>query len=197
MANPIVIECPQCHKQMKAPAELQGKRIKCKACGQAFAVQAVPAKPAAPARVADDDDDGQVGPYGFQTIELKHRCPECAKELASEDTVVCLNCGYNLRTRTRVKTKKTVNITSTDRFLWLLPGYLCLLFIVVLLVLDLLYWRWQPDADEMVRSNWAWLSYGGFKVWTIVGSLFVIVGLATFAYRRLLIHNEPPEIEVH
>lgn len=197
MANPIVVECPQCHKQIKAPAELEGKRIKCKACGQAFAVQAAPAAPTAAKPPAADDDEGPAGPYGFKEIKLKARCPECAKELPTEDTVICINCGYNMKTRVRTHIKKTVNITSSDRFMWLLPGYLCILGIVVLIILDLLYWLWKPDADEMARSNWAWLSYGGFKVWGIVASVALIIVLATFAYKRLLVNNEPPEIEIH
>jgi hypothetical protein len=197
MANPIAIECPECHKEMKAPAELQGKRIKCKGCGHAFVVKAAAAPAAAVKKPVDDEDEGPAGPYEFKQIQLKPRCPECAKELPSEDTAVCINCGYNMRTRTRVQTKKTVNITSADRFMWQLPGYLCILFIVVLVILDLLYWRWEPTKDELARSYWAWLSYGGFKVWGIVASLFVIAGLGTFAFKRLILNNEPPEIEVH
>lgn len=38
MTTTIVITCPKCKKQMKAPADLEGKRIKCKPCGTVFVV---------------------------------------------------------------------------------------------------------------------------------------------------------------
>ena len=49
--------CPECKKQMKAPAELEGKKIRCKGCGTPVPVKAAaPAKPAkatAPAKAAE------------------------------------------------------------------------------------------------------------------------------------------------
>ena len=40
MATTIVISCPECDKQIKAPAELEGKKIRCKGCGHTFVVRA-------------------------------------------------------------------------------------------------------------------------------------------------------------
>jgi hypothetical protein len=61
MATTITITCPECDKQLKAPASVEGKKIRCKSCGNVFAAKAdldeveaveeVPAKKA-PARAA-------------------------------------------------------------------------------------------------------------------------------------------------
>ena len=40
MAATIVVSCPSCKKQLKGPAELQGKKVRCKSCGHTFAVGA-------------------------------------------------------------------------------------------------------------------------------------------------------------
>jgi DNA-directed RNA polymerase subunit RPC12/RpoP len=40
MATTIAVSCPECHKQIKAPPDLQGKKIRCKACGHVFLVKA-------------------------------------------------------------------------------------------------------------------------------------------------------------
>src|SRR5262245_36147539 len=120
----LTVTCPNCQKQIKAPAELQGKKIRCKACEQVFVVQpdrpvkANPAKPAAAAKgkppaqaappapeapldvvpLADDDEDNP-NPYGLTEETFAPRCPHCAYELESADAKVCLNCGYNTATR--------------------------------------------------------------------------------------------------
>lgn len=52
MTTTIVITCPKCKKQMKAPADLEGKRIKCKPCGTIFVVSASGAKSAPAAKTA-------------------------------------------------------------------------------------------------------------------------------------------------
>src|SRR5262245_46068087 len=39
MAATIVVACPNCKKQLKGPADIQGKKIRCKACGHTFSVQ--------------------------------------------------------------------------------------------------------------------------------------------------------------
>lgn len=40
MATTIDIACPECKKLMKVPAEVQGKKIRCKSCGHVFPVPA-------------------------------------------------------------------------------------------------------------------------------------------------------------
>ena len=38
MPSMIAVACPECHKEMKAPATLLGKSIRCKHCGHTFAL---------------------------------------------------------------------------------------------------------------------------------------------------------------
>lgn len=183
-AASISITCPQCQKQYKAPAELAGKRIRCKQCGHAFAVESPPPS-ARPAEVEEEKHS-----YGIQeAAELTPRCPFCAEELPSAEAVICLKCGYNMKTRQRLQTKRVAHITFQDRFLWLLPGMVCVLLILTLIVLDILYVTWQPNE----RWAWAWLAWGGLKVWGVILSLFVIFFAARFAFRRLIREPTPPE----
>src|SRR6266849_1589559 len=111
MASQILITCPECTNQLKGPADLQGKRIRCKACGHVFAVgapapsksaappgkgsgvRAPKAKPATPPP-AKQEEEVAKNPYDLTEIKLATRCPQCAAEMESPDAVVCLNCGY-------------------------------------------------------------------------------------------------------
>src|SRR5437867_6115595 len=52
MAATIDVACPECKKQMKAPAEMRGKKVKCKACGHTFTVAGAAAPPSPAARGA-------------------------------------------------------------------------------------------------------------------------------------------------
>lgn len=53
MSDKLDIQCPNCGKDLKVPAAFEGKRVKCRDCGEAFPVNAPtakgPAKPAAKA----------------------------------------------------------------------------------------------------------------------------------------------------
>jgi hypothetical protein len=205
MASAIVVACPACQKQIKAPPEIQGKKVRCKGCGQIFPVpgntpaasagqpQAAAPKPAAAARPIDEDDEG---PQHYGVIKDESplpRCPHCAKEMESAEAVICLNCGYNTRSRQRVETKKTYETTQGDRVSWLLPGFLCIGGIFVLILLDLFYCLLYPSLVKG-SDDWEWTASGGFRVWAVVGSIFVGVALGRFAYQRLVLQPEPPEI---
>src|SRR5262249_11308644 len=58
MATTIAVSCPECHKQIKAPPEVQGKKIRCKACGHVFVVKAARAGQTRP----EEEDLVQVTP---------------------------------------------------------------------------------------------------------------------------------------
>src|SRR5262245_61410040 len=109
MAAASVIVCPECDKKFKGREGLQGKKIKCPACGADSVVGSLiydtvePAQPKAPAKAAARtkpaapkpaaaappekkgslldglDEDGN--PYGVDTPDLAPRCPNCANEL--------------------------------------------------------------------------------------------------------------------
>lgn len=188
MASLIDITCPECKKQMKAPEELQGKKIRCKGCGHVFNTPA----PGKPRSAADDEDD--ANPYGIlKEDEGVARCPNCAGELESADARLCLHCGYDTVTRKRLGTKKVIESTQGDHFAWMLPGILCIVGIVLLIGFDLFYCFGLPRILKGGENEW--LASGFFRLWLVIGSAFVIAYMGKFAYNRLIVNPKPPEIE--
>lgn len=190
MADTIEVVCPQCQKQIKAPAEMQGKKVRCKGCGATFAVQAAASKSGAKSASHDEDEDSNPYRLGEET-ESTARCPFCAKEMESPEAVLCLHCGYNTRTRQRLQTRTVYETTTADRIMWLLPGIICAALVVVILVADLLYLAWTPDP----KSGTAWLAHGGVKTWGIIISGFIAFFAGKFAFLRLIRNPTPPEKE--
>ena len=221
MATTILIVCPKCGKQIKAPDNVLGKRVRCKFCQAAFvatqgAAKAPAGKPAKPPtgkpakppaakpagsmptkRAVEDDEDDDPNPYGVTDMDLAYRCPNCANEMESEDAVVCLTCGYNTQTRERVKTRKVHDLTGGQHFLWLLPGIACTL--VVLAIIGFNVWYLLKidvlvswENDPFYLGMW---TISGIKLWIVLISLFFIWLAGKFAVKRLILHPKPPEIE--
>lgn len=208
MAATIVITCPECKKQLKGPAELQGKQVRCKACGKVFAVgAAAPGKkpaasagknaggPAAKAKTAAappsrPTEEVEKDPYGLTDIGQTNRCPQCAAELESPDAVVCLNCGYNTRTRQRMTTIRTYAHTPLDWMLWLGPGILCAL--AVLALIGLICFLWIPAGLEKAAGN-AWWGHFSVQIYGSAIAAGVAWTAAKFAFRRLVKNPRPPE----
>lgn len=90
----IIIKCTACQKRMKAPDRLAGKRVKCK-CGAAIAI------PAATAVEPEEIADLALLAQG-ESIDGPN-CPSCAAVL-SLGAVVCVRCGYNLKTGKKMVT---------------------------------------------------------------------------------------------
>jgi len=210
MAATIVIRCPECKRQNKGPAELQGKKVRCKACGHTFMVKAPdrsksgsPAKTAskkapAPAVEQQDDEDGGKNPYQLTDVVLVPRCPQCAHEMESADAIVCLNCGYNTQTRIRMKTVKTYAHTPFDWILWLAPGVLCVLGLLV--ALGIIVFLWIPAGLPAIhaQNKDAWWScekplFNWEQVWGTVPTAFAGWAAGVFAFKRLVLHPRPPE----
>jgi hypothetical protein len=124
------------------------------------------------------------------------RCPHCAMEMSSADAVLCIHCGYNTQTRQRVGTKKTYETTASDRMSWLMPGFLCLGGIFVLIVLDLILCLAVPRiVDE--QSDWSVLAARPVRLWSVIFSILIMVGLGKFAFQRLVVNPNPPEKMKH
>lgn len=239
MAAPIVITCPACRKQLRVPAEFQGKKVRCK-CGSSLRVAAKgaagpaaaspktnPAQPKpedsspgytfmsesgeapaavekkaaekkseAPARKQFLDDEDDANPYDITQLDDAPRCPFCAKEMESEEAIVCLHCGYNTQTRQVVQTKRVYETTFGDWCKWLGPGVLCVLAVILLLGGDAYFCfglsgMWK-DMDESMGSP----SFSrGIRVWVSVMVLWGCWFAAKFAFRRLVLNPRPPEIE--
>lgn len=236
MPATITIACPECDKQMKAPAAAEGKKVRCKACGAVFVavvdvedveeideVEEVPAPrpgkkapppppkkaPAPPParkgppaaanskKPATDDEDS---PYGLTFEDLSARCPECANLMESEDAKVCLYCGFNTETRERSRTRKVKEQTGLDVFLWLLPGILSALAVVLMVAWIIIHWgpliNWMGLDPEKDKETWIFMVVALYtKIWTTVILAFLIFNAGYFAIRRLAINYKPPEIE--
>jgi hypothetical protein len=175
MPATLDVSCPSCGKQLKVPAELEGKRVKCKECQEVFPVTGPKrAKPAAAAKPAakpapkappppppeekpkspflDDDDDDVPGqaakPMGVVHEEDIPRCPHCAKELDPPDAIICVHCGFNNQTRQKGETKKVIEAEATDWVVHLLPGIIALAIMIGLIVLDVICWINMSDWVE-------------------------------------------------
>jgi DNA-directed RNA polymerase subunit RPC12/RpoP len=172
MISKMVITCTGCNKKSQAPVTLQGKKIKCKACGTVFTVPADKgAKAKEPAvlevqaaeeeerptvaAAPDDDEWSDANPYGISEMTFVPRCPHCANEMEAGD-VVCLHCGYNIETRARHQVVKTVGHTAGDWFLWLAPGVLCVLTDFFLLTFLVLYHFMLPWLIFDKQEYGAW-----------------------------------------
>ncbi len=218
MADTIPVACPECDKQMQVPTKLVGKKIRCKGCEATILVKepkaAKPAKaakpepaspPPPPARPAADDDDENADPYGAIKDDLDiPRCPFCAKELDPPDTLICLNCGYDLVQRRRHESKTIHAWTKGDYFKHLAPGVACALVAIgfgALIVLAILY---MPDVftevglqddkeHEITKKKEFLFPPGACTLPFTVLSLFIMYKSGWFAIKRLFINWRPPE----
>jgi DNA-directed RNA polymerase subunit RPC12/RpoP len=217
MATTIAISCPKCEKEIKAPAELAGKKIRCKECLHVFLVKAPaaaaagktaakgdkpakapagkPAKAAAPPKPEPDDTERDDTAYGVTDHSFLPRCAYCAKEM-EEGQVVCLNCGYNHRTRERPAVQKTYEPTGGEWFLHLLPGILCAL--LVLLALSIITEGFLFRAEKEAAWEGAFVNpyMLGIVIWRAVLWLFIGFFAGRFAIKRLILHRRPPEREM-
>jgi hypothetical protein len=208
MAAMIQITCPECKKQMKGPAELEGKPVRCKACGKVFAVRAS-APDRKPAQAPQKTSGTQAGKgkttspppapqkeeieqdsYGMTDLLKGNRCPQCAAELESPDAVVCLNCGYNTRTRQRITPIRTYAQTPLDWTIWLAPGILCAL--AALALIGLICFLLIPAGLEKAAGE-AWWGHLSVKIYGSAVAAGVAYIAGKFAFRRLVQNPRPPE----
>jgi hypothetical protein len=251
IVSTIVVACPNCKKHLKGPAEIQGKKVRCKACGHSFTVpqskkgpkpeakpspspkanapQKVPASatkaappaeaPASPGkpehppssdRIAlkptdsvnlppgsnpakDPAKDSMVSssvnrPYNLnEAHQGAKRCPQCAFEM-EEEAIICLQCGFNTETRTRLAVVKTYETTPADRAAWLLPGIICALVAVGMVGAIAFIWLLLKRVAQD-----AWWSHFSIQIYATVFAAFVGWYSGKFAYRRLVKEPVPPE----
>ena len=128
-------------------------------------------------------NEKKIKSYGLQGMSTGARCPHCAAEMPSEKAIICINCGYNLQTRSHIGTKRTYDTTSQDVFQWRLPGFVAA-FVAAVAIIWMIFLVVAPP----VQGLWFQI-YGGL----VTG--FVIFTCARFAYSRLVLDTTPPEIE--
>ena len=225
MAATLDVTCPNCEKPLKVPAALEGKRVKCKSCSETFTIKAPAAakkgagdgaKPEPPPPAAekpkspflDDDEDDEPGkaarPMGVVKEEDVARCPHCAKELDPPDAVVCKNCGFNNRTRTKIETKKVWAPDASDWMQHLGPGIAAALVAIGLIVFDAIAWvnmrGWLTDSflqkdekNKLTDEVDFYVKPGAFIALIIAISAIVVIPAVRFAIKRLAIDYKPEE----
>jgi predicted Zn finger-like uncharacterized protein len=170
--------------------------------------KAAPGQPPAPApakRPFDEDED--TGPAQYvvnKGDEDLARCPFCAKELDPPDTLICLNCGFDLLDRRRHDSKKVYELTAGDYVMHHLPAVACLMVIGVLLTVDIICLMFMRDwfegsifemeeTDPNTGKKKFYLPPGFCTVWIIVPSLFIMYRLGKFAVKRFVFEWKPPD----
>ena len=224
MAAVLNVTCPNCGKALKVPAELEGKRVKCKGCDKPFPVaapkpaakapppaEASGARPEPPAAASpdrykvtwDDEADNDGSAVGVIKEEDVPRCPHCAKELNPPDAVVCVNCGFNSRTRSKAETRKVYEPTGAEWASHLFPGVAAVTAVVVLMVLDVVcafnMRSWmeggmlEDDAVGLDGKKKMYVSPGAFIMFVLFGSIVAIAPLARIGFKRLFVNYLPEE----
>ncbi len=207
MAAPI-ITCPACTKKFKGKDGLEGKRIKCPLCATPFVVTAEQLKSGGQAkggakkpgdqakghqRVSWNKEDDDSTGYQLGEFDVRPRCPNCANLLESEEAVICLFCGYNTQTRTWGQTVKATAITGGQHFVYLLPGLIFLLLLILFIIGLLFFCLEQPP---LVAGTWAWFfDHESMRMWIIGISLGFMYAFGWLAVRRLMLNPRPKEIE--
>lgn len=152
-----------------------------------------PETPKAKPKPSASDDDSDGNPYGLTDEYIGKRCPHCASPMGDDD-VVCLECGYNTWTRERLTSKKVAERTFWDWMLWLFPAITAVVIILSLIGFDV--WFVLSPADTDPESFWANDNFRkGIKLWTVIGTMFVVVMSGIFAVKRLVLNPVPPERE--
>lgn len=165
--------------------------------------KAAPPPPPEPAKAADGGEEDDPNKYVLAAVnDTLPRCPFCAKEMESEDARICLNCGYDTRSRRRPEVKAVYEVTGGERFLWLLPGILCIVAMLGLIVWYLIFYSniedWMIDSaleDEPgpPRTYYVGLGPPFMRLYHGLLLIFIFVPLTKFAYKRLVVNNKPQE----
>ena len=190
--------------QAKAPA---GKATQAKAPPPPVAEPEAPADlPAAGYKYEDEDDENAPKHYTVEQDESNlPRCPFCANEMESPDALICLNCGYNTRTRTRPEVKAVYAPTGGEWTLHLLPGILCVLTMIGLLVWYIIFWMniegwmegsWFEDEPGPPKTYIAGLSPGFCRLYLALITAALYVPLVRFSWKRLVKNYRPTERKI-
>jgi predicted lipid-binding transport protein (Tim44 family) len=114
IGDSISVECA-CGKKLKAPASAVGRKAKCPKCGNVMTITAPPPPP------VEDDALGALYDLASEekhasssdTVDDSPRCPKCAASMNVGD-VLCVNCGYDLRTKSKLAAKPVVTKPVID-----------------------------------------------------------------------------------
>jgi predicted RNA-binding Zn-ribbon protein involved in translation (DUF1610 family) len=160
----------------------------------------------APFKLKDDDDDDNPNPYGMVAERDVPRCPHCATELDPPDTKVCLNCGYDLMTRQRHKSKKVYETTGQQRFEYMLPAFVWIVALIfysifyLFCILNMESWLTgsifdKDKPDEATLKPTFYIGSGCFGMMLSLIFLPLLWFGIPVIVKRLITHPKPPEIE--
>jgi hypothetical protein len=94
----IRFACTHCGQGYSVPDEYWGSPFKCKHCGARGTVPGQPELEGRPGgRPALEPDDTEETSAGIEITIKTGSCPNCQWPV-TEDTILCVNCGLNLRT---------------------------------------------------------------------------------------------------
>jgi hypothetical protein len=159
-------------------------------------VESFTAKPVASSSKGQSYSDQDRNPYGVTELDLTPRCPFCAKEMESEEAIICVHCGYNTQTRSMGATKRTFANTGQDIFMWMLPAFGCILAILALAAGVIYLWTSLPNPeDPKVKEEWWKHFIEPAKIWGSIAAGFMAFFAGMFAIKRLVIQPTPPEME--
>lgn len=202
---------------MQVPAAVAGKKIRCKECETVIKVPAAapkvkkakleeePKPAAAPPAGRHDDDDEDANPYGRQEDDLDiPRCPFCAKELDPPDTLICLNCGYDLVQRRRHESKKVYALTTADYMKYHASTFACVFAVILFITLIVLSILYMPDLfieldlqneeeNPITKKKEFMFPPGACTLPFVVMSLGIIFKAGSFAYNRIVYKWKPVE----
>lgn len=197
-----VIACPECSKKFKGKASLEGKKIKCPFCKEAFVVpdakaaikaaeaQAKAQAPSAPMRMLEDGDDGKG--YGVTTLDVAPRCPNCAELMEDEKAFICLFCGYNTLTRSWGKTEKVIEHTTADYTGHQMSAYIVIGVLVFIIAGSIFFNLWLPFILD--PDGWASMfDAESMRMWSTLFWIACCWGGGLFCYRRLIVNPTPEE----
>ncbi len=116
--------------------------------------------------------------------------------MESAEAILCLHCGYNTQTRSKVVSRAVEEDTGMVWFWWLLPGILCAVFTLVLLTFDIWYSFKVPTFFSGGEDDpwYAIIGSAPFIIWGVwAPTTPLMVGMTAFAVKRLIFNPRPPE----
>ena len=154
----------------------------------------VPQPAPAPVPTRDDDElDDDGNPYGIQQVDVKPRCPVCAKEMASEKAFICVYCGYNTLTREIGKTARTFSLTFEERLKHLTPALTAVAFAVLLVIFLIWFCIVYPT---MFRTGFLhYLASEPARLFLTIFLVGFIYGSGYYGLKQIIFNPKPKERE--
>ncbi len=196
------VTCP-CGTKLKVSTDAAGKKVRCPKCGETFAIPSTLDKsPNAATTLATPEKRNP-------NLQTHLACPQCEEKLIA-DAVLCINCGFDLRTG-KLR-KATINEDDEDyqlrreRHAYRLGVALTVFGAGVTGAL----WYWVECASEMEVGYLVWLIgfAAGGGMWlgyrqqnlraglTAAGVTFAVVSILTGAMYARAIHRFKEGIEL-